>query len=269
MWRYLKAAFFARPHLPGLGAVPLNLVALACFGILGFVNQGFWFLGAGLEVAYLAMLTSNVRFRQVVDALARPAAAAEPGMAEREKALVARLSAEARRDLGRVEAGCARVMELQRSAGAESFVIEGNRQALERLRWTYLKLLVAEANLKSGEWDESEDSIRARIAELDAAIAAAPTEAVRESQRATRGILERRLANRGERTRSLAEIAADRARIQAQIELARENASIQGRPLTIPSDVELASGLLDYGSAAPEIQELERVQPQPPAPVSQ
>ena len=69
--------------------------------------------------------------------------------------------------------------------------------------------------------------------------------------------LARRIANRGERTRTLAELAADRARIEAQIELARENASIQGRPLTIAGDVELASGLLDYGSASADIEHLE------------
>lgn len=257
MWRYLKAAFFARPHIPGLGHVPLNLVAMAGFAILGFANPGFWFLGAGLELGYLWLLVSNPRFRNVIDATDPGRSRSKGDAAERELALINRLAPPARKALARLEAGCSRIIELQRQAHAEEFVIEANRDALGRLRWTYLKLLVAEANLQSDEWDEPESAIRQRIADIEGEIAEAPSEAVRSSKQATRDILVRRLANRAERSKSLAEIAADRARIEAQIELARENVSMLGKPLTIAGDVELASGLLDYGSAGAEIERLE------------
>ena len=262
MWRYIKAAFFARPAVPGLGHVPVNVVAVAACVILGFVNPGIWVLGAGLEVGYLWLLVSNARFRNVTDALGRPAVAA--AAVEREVALVARLAPPARKALARLDSGCARVLELQQQAHAEDFMLEANRDALARLRWTYLKLLVAEANLQSDEWDEPESAIRERIKVLEREIGEAPSEPVRQSKQATRDILARRIANRGERTRTLAELEADRARIEAQIELARENASIQGRPLTIAGDVELASGLLDYGSAGADIEELETNRSSPP-----
>lgn len=264
MWRYLQAAFLARPEIPGLGHVPVNLIAVVCLGILGFVNPGFWFLGAGLEIAYLALLAGNPRFRAVIDAIDRPLPAAAD-QAKVELALIQRLAPPARKLLQRVEAGCARILQLQEQAHVDGYVLEANREALGRLRWTTLKLLVAQANLQSDEWDESEDSIRQRIAILEREMSHAPSESVRSSKQATRDILQRRIANRGERQRQLAEIAADLARIEAQIELARENASIQGRPLTIASDVELASGLLDYGSAAPDIAMIEdRQAPAPP-----
>jgi hypothetical protein len=256
VWRYLQAAVLARPDIPGLGHVPVNLVALSCLGILGLVNPGFWFLAAGLEIAYLAMLVSNPRFRNAVDAISQ--APVTNDQVRVEAALVKRLAPPARKVLQRVEAGCARVLELQQQAHVESFVLEANRQALGRLRWTCLKLLVAQANLQSDEWDEPESAIRARIATLDREIATAPSDGVRTSKLATREILEHRIANRGERERQLAEINADLARIEAQVDLARENASIQGQPLTIASDVELASGLLDFGSAAPDIADLEQ-----------
>jgi len=257
VWRYLKAAFLARPEIPGLGHVPANLVALGCLGILGFVNPGFWFLAAGLEVGYLALLVTNPRFRAAIDALDRPATT-PADQAQVEQALVQRLAPPARALLRRIDAGCARVLEIQQQAHVEGFVLEANRESLARLRWTALKLLVAQANLQSDEWDEPESAIRGRIAVLDREIAAAPSAGVRASKEATRGILERRIANRGERERQLAEIGADLARIEAQIDLARENASIQGQPLTIASDVELASGLLDYGPAAPDIADIEQ-----------
>jgi hypothetical protein len=257
VWRYIQAAFFARPAIPGLGYVPVNLVAVSAFAILGFANPGFWFLGAGLELGYLWLLVSSQRFRTVIDATDRPTPA-QVDAAERELLLIQRLGQNARKALNRLDSGCARIMELQQEAHAESFVLEANRDALSRLRWTYLKLLVAEANLQAADWDEPEAAIRERINVIEREIAGAPSEAVRSSKQATRDILVRRIANRGERTRSLAELAADRARIEAQIELARENASIQGRPLTIAGDVELASGLLDYGSAGSDIEEMER-----------
>ena len=67
MFRYLSAAFVARPRIPGLGQVPVNLIGLAGAGILGLANPAFWFLGLGLEVAYLFGLASNRRFRDIVD----------------------------------------------------------------------------------------------------------------------------------------------------------------------------------------------------------
>ena len=63
-WDYLKAAFNARP----LGMfIPPNWVGLAGFGLAGFINPGFWLLGAGLELGYLYTLINSKRFRRVVD----------------------------------------------------------------------------------------------------------------------------------------------------------------------------------------------------------
>ena len=69
MWRYFQEAFWARPQIPGLGRVPVNALLFAGFGILGFGHEAFWFMGAGLEAAYLAALVTNERFRAWVDAV--------------------------------------------------------------------------------------------------------------------------------------------------------------------------------------------------------
>ena len=63
---YLRAAFSARP----IGMfVPPNWVGLAAFGLLGFLNPGFWLMGFGIELAYLGILASNERFQRNVAAL--------------------------------------------------------------------------------------------------------------------------------------------------------------------------------------------------------
>src|SRR5262245_18429791 len=62
MLRAIKAAFLLRWPIKGLGYVPVNVVALACLGALGFGNHGFWLAGTGLDTLYLPMLVSNRRF---------------------------------------------------------------------------------------------------------------------------------------------------------------------------------------------------------------
>ncbi len=256
MWRYVSAAFWARPRIAGLGALPLNLVALTAFAMLGFGNPGFWFLGIGLEISYLWLLAGSARFRQVIDNNAL--VVTTPDRAKLTAELIAGLGNEAKSKLAALETQCRRIVTLQQASTPEEYLLASNREALERLRWTYLKLLVAEANLRSAEWNEPESRLQERIAGLDRDIAAARTDSLREAKVATRELLARRLANRAERDRHLAEIAADQDRIEAQIELARENALIQGRPMSIAGEVELASTLLDFGSSAPVIGDLDR-----------
>ena len=47
LFDYVRAAFNARPF--GMFVAP-NWVGVAAFGLLGFLNPGFWLLGAGLEL---------------------------------------------------------------------------------------------------------------------------------------------------------------------------------------------------------------------------
>jgi hypothetical protein len=39
---YLKAAFYWKVRLGGLGYLPMNILILIGFGILGIGNPGFW-----------------------------------------------------------------------------------------------------------------------------------------------------------------------------------------------------------------------------------
>jgi hypothetical protein len=65
LWSYLRGAFNARP----LGMpIPPNWIFLAAVALLGTIDRGFLVLGAGLELAYLALLSGNERFRRTVRA---------------------------------------------------------------------------------------------------------------------------------------------------------------------------------------------------------
>src|SRR5688572_10362080 len=63
LWGYIKAAFNARPL--GMFVAP-NWVGLALFAVLGWWNPAFLLIGAGLELAYLYLLSTNKRFQRYV-----------------------------------------------------------------------------------------------------------------------------------------------------------------------------------------------------------
>src|ERR1700761_1673799 len=88
--RYLSEAFWAKVEVPYLGAIPFNMVGLAAFALLGFGESAFWPLGAGLEAAYLFALSTNPRFRKVVDS--RGKVAVEQSAEAQRAALLSRLS---------------------------------------------------------------------------------------------------------------------------------------------------------------------------------
>jgi hypothetical protein len=87
------------------------------------------------------------------------------------------------------------------------------------------------------------------------------TAALRESKTATLAIMKQRLANLRNRTRTMQEIESDLTRIEAQVDLALENASMQGKPQTISLEIDLASDLVSgtlFGESQNDVAALER-----------
>jgi hypothetical protein len=71
------------------------------------------------------------------------------------------------------------------------------------------------------------------------------SDTLRDSKKATLAILNQRLRNLQRRNESLAEIDSDLTRIEQQIDLAVEDASLKGRPAAISANIDLVSHLLD------------------------
>lgn len=260
MFRYLKAAFWAAPSVAGIGRLPVNAVAVAGCSILGLGHPGFWLVGLGLETAYLFGLSANRRFRRLVDAqeidLSQDAAAVQ------RQALVAKLGAADRSRLAAIDAKCAQILQLDRDAQTEEIVVAGNREALDKLTWLYLKLLVARTNLEAVEDARSPAELSRKLDELQREVRDARiSPALLESKQATLRILEQRQANLARRDQTLREIESDLTRIEAQVDLARDNAGMRGKGGTISANINLVSQLLDesvYGDASASIAELNR-----------
>lgn len=244
MFRYLKEAFLARPELPGLGPIPWNLLGVAGVGILGFAEPSIWLAGLGLEALYLFSIAPNVRFQRWVDgqALLRgrgvvPAHAANPaetlGPAARER--LAKLAEK----IGRIEA-------LYRENRSEDYLFASNREALQKLAELFVKLLVAQKNILANSSGPQEHELKGQMTQIEQTLGGeAGSQTLRESKRATLQIIQQRMRNLQRRDETLAEIDSDLTRIEAQIGLALEEATLEGRPTAISANIQLVSHLLD------------------------
>lgn len=260
MLRYVKAAFLCRVDVPGLGRIPANVLGVIAFGFLGLVEPSVWLLGTGLETLFLFTVSTNSRFQKVVDA---GDLKIDEGDAEQKRhKLIVSLPHEGQQRLAMLTSKCYRVGEIYRNQQAEVFTIEANTDALERLKWVYLKLLVARNNLLTNTAGDSEPALRAKTAALEADLQkTSPNTSLYQSRAATLAILKERLTNFHRRQEALQEIESDLTRIEAQVDLMLDNASIQGKPQTISLDIELAtnlSGSLLFGESETAVTDIDQ-----------
>ena len=272
MWRYLKSAFFVRVPTPGLGHVPVNALVAAGFAILGFAQPAFWLVGLALEATIVPGLAFNPRFQKYLQA--QQLQLAEDDDEAKRLALVQLLDKHAQRRLDSLAARSSHVLDIYRSQQADEYIIDSNRRALNNLMWVYLKLLVARHNLTSQTGEDTESDLQGEIAVLDRQLEHSEgPDSLRESRLATQAILKKRLANVRRRSQTVAEIDSDLTRIEAQVDLVSDNATMQTKPQTISTDIELASDLVGagaFGDHESEVCELDRKyfpespHPQPP-----
>jgi hypothetical protein len=245
--RYLSEAFWAKIEIPYLGAIPFNLVGLSAFALLGFGEPAFWPLGVGLETVYLFLLSTNARFQKVIDA--RGKVAVEEGGAAQRASLLSRLNPAQRDRLGALESKCQRIIQIYQDQQVNEFTVSSNIDALKRLQWIFLKLLVAQHYLNDGGTDSSPQEIQAKIQQLENDLnLTGLTRTLRDSKEETVLILQQRLANLNRRAESNAEIGSDLGRVEAQVDLALESATMQGQIDVISADLGLTSHLLDSSS---------------------
>jgi hypothetical protein len=245
--RYLSEAFWAKMEVPYLGAIPFNIVGLAAFTLLGFGESAFWPLGAGLEAAYLVVLSTNPRFRNVIDA--RGKVAVELSAEAQRSALLSRLNPAQKHRLEALETKCQHIVQIYQDQQVNEFTVSSNTDALKRLQWVFLKLLVAQHYLNDRSTETNAPEIEAKIHQLENDLKLGGiTRTLRDSKEGTLRILQQRLTNLNRRAESNAEIESDLSRVEAQVDLALESATMQGQAEIISGNVELTSHLLDSSS---------------------
>lgn len=268
MTRYLTAAFFSRPAIPGLGNVPVHPVAAAAVLILGFVFPPIWFLGAGLIGLSVFALTLSPRFRTAIDRYkfaldhSQPTAESEAPLTPEAEMAEARAEQQVmlnalkpvhNQRAAALASKAAKILRMHAESNAEPFVMQSNHDALERLGLMHLKLLTAHQALEDYDGTSADDlkgQITATKRELESP-KLAPS--LRESRHGMLDLLDRRLANVERRQQSLEEIESDLRRVETQVDLALDDAALRGKPAAISTNIELASQLLGndpYGAVS-------------------
>jgi hypothetical protein len=260
MFRYLTSAFWARPRIWGLGRIPWNALAVAGAAILGFGEHSVWLGGLGVETLYLFVIATNPGFQRWVDE--RDMARVHGETEEAKALLVQSLGGAARQRLIRLDEKVAKIEKLYRESPSDNFLFDTNRDALKKLAWAFLKLLVAQRNLIISSGQSSDTELRAQIDAIEKELASGvATEAVRTSKKATATILRQRIDNIRRRAETLAEVDADLARVEAQIDLALEEANLKEQPAAISANIDLVSRRMldeDYGEAGGAIATLDQ-----------
>jgi hypothetical protein len=224
---YIGAAFNARPF--GMFVAP-NWVGLAAFGALGLADPGFWVLGAGLELGYLVILSTNARFRRLVGAAPESAAGGE--WQQKITALLGGLDRAAQTRYDTLSARCRSILDQQSHGGEIPEGLQTQREGLSRLLWMYLRLLVARQNVERLLQEANvSPSLDKRAADLEAQVArAGVSDDLRRSLNSQLEILKQRQHQQGEAHQKLEFLEAELVRIQEQVELIREQAALSTDP---------------------------------------
>ena len=239
--RYLWHAFWARPDVPLL-RLPFNAIAVVAAAVAGWWDPAIWAVAGAGEFVYLLTFASNAGFQKSIRD--HDMVELRGDTEESRHKLLSRVGGAARQRYVKIEEKRTRLEALYAEHRDDDLFFDSNRNALQKLTWLYLNLLVAQRNIVVAPASD-ERELRKQIATLERELAApAASESLHASKDATLRLLRERLDNIQDRETSLAEIESDLARIETQFDFALEEASLRGRPAAVSANVELTSHLL-------------------------
>ena len=239
--RYLWHAFWARPDVPLL-RLPFNALAVVAAAVAGWWDPAIWAVAGAGEFVYLLTIASNAGFQNAIRD--RTLSALTNDTEESRKRLLSNVGGAARQRYVKLEEKRTKLEALYAQHQSEDLLFENNRDAVRKLTWLFLNLLVAQRNIIIAPATDERD-LQKQMAALERELAAPSlTEALRSSKQATLRLLRERLDNVRDRETSLAEIESDLARIETQFDFALEEATLRGRPSAVSANVALTSQLL-------------------------
>lgn len=248
--RYLLAAFFARPGWPLFRVIPWNAFAVAAAGVAGFFDPSIWLTAGVGEFIYLFTMSTHPAFQQWVDTRT-PAAQVDDSDDARQE-LLKKVGGSARQRYVKLEEKRAKLEAIP----TDDLLAESNHHALRRLSWLFLQLLVAQRDLRVATKADPKE-IEREIEKLEGELLDS-TKTAQESKQATIALLRERLDNVRQKETSLAEIDADLARIEAQLDVALEDATLRDAPVAISENVQLTSMMISSESTSGQVVESSR-----------
>ena len=250
MWHYLKSAFLISVPVRRLGRLPVNLMALVAATAAGFLEPGIWLAAVGTEAVYIASLSCNKRFQALVDAKSR--VEREPDRQAKLLSLMSALPDTLCKKSVALHDVASQTVRILLRQGAEPAQLGAARKSLDELEWLYLKLLVSRDYLQNDMGADARSVLRERISSLQQELAAGAggelDSELRKSQKATLDLLMQREVNASTRAMLLRENESKLLRIETQVELMRDNATVNPNANPASFAIDLASDL-----AAPDL----------------
>lgn len=247
-WDYVKAAFFARKRVKGLGGLPLNVLYLMGVGLVSVAVPPALLLGLGLEVAYLAWLSHNERFRSLVRGERLRARALT--FTQRLDDVLARLSPESRARWHRLERQCAHIREMNPALAGEALadIDEMKESGLASLLMIAARLLLSRELLFTTLAEGTGRDLQRKLAETEGRLAAATSEAVKRSLEANVDLLKKRLRHFEGARENLQVIDAELERIENQVALIREESSMSRDPAQLSARIDAVASTIGEAS---------------------
>lgn len=244
-WEYISEAFHLRYPIPGLGALPFNKMAVAASAVLGLLNPGFWFLGAGLELGYLWMLSTDPRFQKYIQS--RRMNLIEQDKSVRINEMIRSLEKPSVARLEALNRNLAKINELMdiNSEGAMQFVRETQQKTLSQLPVMFVKLLFTQRLISESLEHTDAGKLKREIRDLEKQLAAGDIgEALMKSLRGNIEIKQKRLENigRAEENNQLVEMELNR--IENQVQLIREEIALNRSPEAISAGIDRINSTL-------------------------
>ncbi len=229
---YVKAAFVWRYRVPGLGYLPLNILALVGFGILGLGHPAFWLLGLAFEAGYLTLMAGDPRFQAVVRG--------QRLMEERQRwqarqvDLFESLDRESQRRYLELVENCQQILKHTQGLSAGGPLEELRSGGLSQMAWLFLKLLYSKIRTRAITEKVRASDLEAEIKRLEEQLKQeAEGTAMHRSLVGTLEIQRKRLENLQKAKDSLKVIEAELNRIEHQVRLLSEEAAMASDPETL------------------------------------
>ncbi len=234
---YVKAAFSWRYRVPGMGHLPLNVLALVGFGILGLGHPAFWLLGLAFEAGYLTMMAGDKRFQKLVQG--RMLMAERAVWQAKQSNLFENLDRPSRERYQSLAETCQQILKSTQALAAGTAMEDLRTGGLSQMAWMFLKLLYTKIRTKSITEKVKPEELEAEIKRITEQLSKeAEGSAIQRSLQGTLEIQKKRLENLNRAAESLKVIEAELNRIEHQVRLLNEEASMASDPevLTVRLD---------------------------------
>lgn len=242
-WDYLKAAFFARRRVKGLGGVPLNVLFLLGTAVAGLLNPGIWLIGAGVELGYLTWLSHNDRFRALVlgEHLRRQARTAD----EQIEAVITSLSPDSQARWKRLQQRCRQIRETS-AALAPGIESAGDpvKGGLDSLLMIHGRLLASREALETAMDGETRYELERKIEDATTRLERATSEAAKRSLESSLEILRKRVEHAHSAVDNLQVVDAELDRIENQVDLIREELLVNRDPTALSARIDAVTSMM-------------------------